>query len=573
MASAIADIVAAGADTLAPLVVIELAIKFYIGAPESNLFAVNAGKIGFAANARAIADIQSLIPHIQLPNIRRVHHRKKIDCGQRLAVRPGQLMGYINNVFVRADAIERWNNVIGQRTGLHLEAPTGVRRPADRALSLGPAQRIQAECRPMILGVATGIDFLLQAQQAQVAGIVRAEARHFDVIAEQIRILGDFIHRAAKKLLLVIEAGAPREVRPNFQILTHAMAEHVRREHAFGRFDIMRATGGVNVMIPGPPAELRWVDPTLDFAFKLPRLRIHFEVFCLGNGFGSAGEFDGIIAIRQFQRFAVSAIDLGMKRKIGGEPLGLRRINSPLRVANDEFCGGGLVVFIADPQRDGAGGEASEKSVHFVAKTDVLRTLADVERDLRFAVSGIAAVELDDAVFERQTAKGLLQRLCVIALQFEPELVTVRKWRTLALLAIELVGGAALRAAAVVRINRNRVGTDSLQWSGRARVVDDFDQKLPPALFGEFGFGRSGTYFDAHFRIDTDGEQAMRIQRALNFLDSICDVFFDQCLLKRSLRLFVQRRTNRFERFGEPPNLGGEGLPIGFREGYCVRQY
>jgi len=37
----------------------------------------------------------------------------------------------------------------------------------------------------------------------------------------------------------------------------------------------MRATGGVDMMIARPPAELRRVNPTLHFEFKLPGLCIH----------------------------------------------------------------------------------------------------------------------------------------------------------------------------------------------------------------------------------------------------------------------------------------------------------
>src|SRR5690349_23455788 len=103
-----------------------------------------------------------------------------------------------------------------------------------------------------------------------------------------------------------------------------------------------------------------------------------------------------------------------MKWKIGREPLGLRRIDPPMRVANHERRGGRLVFLVAHAERDGASGQAGEQRVHFVAVTDVLRALADIEGELCFAPTGVATVELKDAVFERQTAEGSFQRLLVI---------------------------------------------------------------------------------------------------------------------------------------------------------------
>jgi hypothetical protein len=172
-----------------------------------------------------------------------------------------------------------------------------------------------------------------------MAGIMGAKAGDFDVVAEQVWILGNLVHCAAKELLLVIETRAPCEIRADLQILTHAMADHVGRKHAFGRLHIMRTTGRVNVMIAGPPAELRRVGPTLDFEFELPGIGIDGHLLVFGNGFGSTGEFDGIIAVGQFHSFAIATINLRMEWKIGREPFGLRRINATLRMMNSPIVG------------------------------------------------------------------------------------------------------------------------------------------------------------------------------------------------------------------------------------------
>src|SRR5436190_380337 len=100
-------------------------------------------------------------------------------------------------------------------------------RAADSALLFGPTQAVQAKGRPMVLRFATGIDLFLEAEQTEMPRVVRAEAGDFDVVTEQIRVLRNFVHRAAEELLLVIEARAPGEIRADLQIFAHAMANHI----------------------------------------------------------------------------------------------------------------------------------------------------------------------------------------------------------------------------------------------------------------------------------------------------------------------------------------------------------
>ncbi len=99
---------------------------------------------------------------------------------------------------------------------------------------------------------------------------MRSEAGHFDVVTKQIRVFGNFVHRAAEELLLIIEARSPCQIGPNFQILTHTMPDHILRMHALRRFDVMQTTSGVDVMITGPPAKNRGIDP----ASHLERARL-----------------------------------------------------------------------------------------------------------------------------------------------------------------------------------------------------------------------------------------------------------------------------------------------------------
>src|SRR5437764_13253698 len=107
-----------------------------------------------------------------------------------------------------------------------------MRRPTHGALFFGPTQGVQAKRRLMLFRIATRINLLLQPQQAEVAGLVRSESRNFNVVAEQIRILRDLVHRSAKELLLIVETGPPSEIGADFQILPHAMAYHILRVDA-----------------------------------------------------------------------------------------------------------------------------------------------------------------------------------------------------------------------------------------------------------------------------------------------------------------------------------------------------
>ncbi len=95
-------------------------------------------------------------------------------------------------------------------------------------------------------------------------------------------------------------------------------------KHALDRSLVVRAAGGVNVVIARIPAELRQFDPS--FQAKCERLRLacgNFDVLSFDQIFRAAGEFDSIIARRKFYLFAVRAVDLRMKVEIGRKPLGL----------------------------------------------------------------------------------------------------------------------------------------------------------------------------------------------------------------------------------------------------------
>ena len=62
VAAAVADVVAPGADAFAPVVVSQSAVEFDVRAAKPDAFAVYAGEVGLAADARAETAVECVIP-------------------------------------------------------------------------------------------------------------------------------------------------------------------------------------------------------------------------------------------------------------------------------------------------------------------------------------------------------------------------------------------------------------------------------------------------------------------------------------------------------------------------------
>src|SRR5258706_14653585 len=102
-----------------------------------------------------------------------------------------------------------------------------------------------------------------------------------------------------------------------------------------------------------------------------------------------------------------------MKRKVGRQALGLRRIDASSAVANDETCGRRPAVFVLNLQDEFGGGLGGEQNVHLTAEAEVLGSLSSVENQACLAFAGVAREELQDAVFEFQSREMRLERLLV----------------------------------------------------------------------------------------------------------------------------------------------------------------
>src|SRR6185369_8872505 len=153
---------------------------------------------------------------------------------------------------------------------------------------------------------------------------------------------------------------------------------------------VVRAAGGMNVMIAGIPSHLSRVDPTVQAEGDLHGLGFHFQALGLLAILRAAGIFDGVLAGRQQDELAIGAIDLGMKGEIGREALGLRRIDAALGVADQERSGGGTIVEVEHAKRDFGSRFGSEQKIEIAAETEVLRSLPDVKAQSGFTLSGVA---------------------------------------------------------------------------------------------------------------------------------------------------------------------------------------
>jgi hypothetical protein len=100
--------------------------------------------------------------------------------------------------------------------------------------------------------------------------------------------------------------------------------------------------------------------------------------------------------------FTAVAIDLVVKKEVGCQATCLGGINSTFGVAENELACGRFTIDVLDVEFHLDGGLAAEKDCHFVAESQVLRSLANVEIQACFAFPRVAAEDLGDAIFQCQ---------------------------------------------------------------------------------------------------------------------------------------------------------------------------
>ena len=227
-------------------------------------------------------------------------------------------------------------------------------------------------------------------------------------------------------------------------------------------------------------------------------------------------KLDGVVAIRETEALAVHEVNLGVEGEVRREALGERRVNALLRVTDYERRGGRRAGFVLHAEPEFARRQGGEEHVRLIAEADVLGALADAEGNLRLPFAGVAAVELDDAVFEVQAAECRVERLGVIGLEIEPE-VLARRHRHMGGMGAKFPIGGGLDVRGIV--DGLRVRAHPEQGRRSAGLVVNLDQKLPPAALDEFRFGGAGGDLDAHLRADLDAEEAIGIEDLLHRAD------------------------------------------------------
>src|SRR5205823_1727686 len=123
--------------------------------------------------------------------------------------------------------------------------------------------------------------------------------------------------------------------------------EHVLSKYALGRIGVVGTTGGVDVVVGGIEKKKGGVDPAFE-------LHVNRGLTLLGNShlalklaiFRAAAITHDELTGRQQHGAAVMAIDLLLEEKVGGEALGLRRIDMARFVAEGEAASGRPAVHV-----------------------------------------------------------------------------------------------------------------------------------------------------------------------------------------------------------------------------------
>jgi len=345
VAAAVTDITPPGTQAFHPVVIVESPPKFHIDAADSHALAGHAGEVGLAAGDDIEPAVEHVIPDVPLRLPRGVHRGDEVDGGDQLSVFPRHLVGHVHDELHRPDTVERGQ--VEMRQSMRAvtagcatiechQARTAVCGPGDRTLLLGPAQGVESERRPMVLGLTSVGDLVAELEQVQVAGEMRAEAADLDIIAHEIRIAADVVRPAGEELFLIVETRAPGQAAADLDVLAHGMAEHVLRTHALGRVFIVQAAGGMDVVVAAPVAMLVRIDPAFDLIGERDRLVADDKGLHFRDALRSVRAFHRVIARGKVQGFSGLSIDLTLEKEVRSQPFRLRGIDAALAVTDLE---------------------------------------------------------------------------------------------------------------------------------------------------------------------------------------------------------------------------------------------
>ncbi len=416
-------VAAAVAQPVDPAVVVERLVlgQLDVGAAQADALAVDAGKVGLAADPGGVAAVERVIPDVQLPDGRRVDGRDEI------ARRRGRRRRCIRWRRCRRTAACRRSAACWPA----LAVPSRCARSRPRRPALAPLQHRQVPTRPLFDAGRAGIVVLGQPQQAQVAGVRAGKARDFDVVAHQVVGRRELVDSCPRRTASGSTSRAPRRARSRRSGLRPGCGASCRpaaRPRPATRNGRSRRRGCDDRRKTSPESasliqRLSWNDSLCVTAVGHCDRRGPARD-TPGRGRRSRGTCRAAAA--PSRRYGDRSARERKDRGPAGGPARGRRGPSRRERQTGRSWGGhrrrGL------PVSTSTAGWQLEQHVDLVAEAQVLRALADVERQLGLALAGVAAVELDDAIFQLQARQVLVQRLAVVRSR-RPASGRPRRWR------------------------------------------------------------------------------------------------------------------------------------------------
>ena len=184
---------------------------------------------------------------------------------------------------------------------------------------------------------------------------------------------------------------------------------------------------------------------------------------------------------RKRHALATVAINLGMEEEVRRQPAAGRGINPSHPVPENERGHRGTAILVLHVQHHQDRGVTRKEDVHVATKAEVLSPLADIKAEFGLALAGVAAVNLDDSVLDRQSRELALQGAVAKHGQVHPALGVLRGTDRL----------FRLGAAGRLLVNRLGVWTGRLKLRGHTGLVVHLDQKHRPAVLHQPGSSRT----------------------------------------------------------------------------------
>ena len=397
----------------------------------------------------------------------------------------------------------------------------------------------------------------------------RTEAADFQVVLDERFRLADLAGKRVKVVALKIEARSPGEDAADVEALAFDLSEHVDWSHALGRAFVVRTAGSVNVMVARVESEVRRSDPSLEVERERAgsigqvdtrrNLLRRAERFLSADDFGkhvvfrAARVLDLELTRRQEDLCSVVTVNLLLKEEVRREPFGLRRVDSPVLVADRKPRGRGLTVEISNRQAGCDRRSNVKQHGDFAAETDVLRSGSDVEFDGRFALAGFLAVDQRDGVFDLQAAQLHRHRRFLKEVDFQ-ETVGFS-------FCILVVVQFGLSLTLKNRQRRPRVDRSSLRAADAklprdGTLVDHLDEERREASLLDRRLAGTSLDFDAHFRVERHDKRRVRVEQFLKL--------FRVAFLRRVFQLcderIRQRSSQKLQRLSDPCDAGSQRL-------------